>query len=343
LPSELCTMKFQIGDKVVVKLSDEEGEVIDIVNEKMVMVDVRGVKFPAYIDQLDFPYFKRFTQKKLVPQKKEKQYVDNIKKEKATAPKTSDGIWLSFLPKFSTDEFGDDVVETLKVHLINRTEEGYLFNYSLQFFGKADFSLKGEIIPFSDFYLHDVRFEDMNDSPAFHFEFSLPQPRKGKAEFYETALKLKPKQLFDKIESIKQKGEATFAYKLFDHYPDKAEDNRLDLTSLAAKGIKIYNAKEIRSHLPPARSVVDLHIEKLTDNWQHLSNSEILDMQLREFEKWYELALAHHQPTLTIIHGVGKGVLRNEIHEVLRLKKEVKSFVNQYSPAFGYGATEIYF
>lgn len=60
-------MKFEIGDKVVVLHSNEEGEVIDIINDKMVMVEIRGVKFPAYNDQLDFPYFKRFTEKKLFP------------------------------------------------------------------------------------------------------------------------------------------------------------------------------------------------------------------------------------------------------------------------------------
>ena len=65
-------MKFQIGDKVLVLHSNEEGEVIDIINDKMVMVDLRGVKFPAYIDQMDFPYFKRFSEKKLFPDKKGK-------------------------------------------------------------------------------------------------------------------------------------------------------------------------------------------------------------------------------------------------------------------------------
>src|SRR5215471_19841312 len=83
----LHPMKFQIGDKVVVLHSNEEGEVIDIINNKMVMVDVRGVKFPAYIDQLDFPYFKKFSEKKLFPAKKEKKYIDDIKKEKESASK----------------------------------------------------------------------------------------------------------------------------------------------------------------------------------------------------------------------------------------------------------------
>ena len=76
-------MKFQIGDKVLVLHSNEEGEVVDIINNKMVMVDVRGVKFPAYIDQLNFPYFKRFTEKKLFPEKKKpKTFIDDVRKEK---------------------------------------------------------------------------------------------------------------------------------------------------------------------------------------------------------------------------------------------------------------------
>ena len=336
-------MKFQIGDKVLVLHSNEEGEVVDIINNKMVMVDVRGVKFPAYIDQLDFPYFKRFTEKKLFPQKKEKKYVEDIKKEKAPKERVVDGVWLSFLPKFETDEFGDDVVEELKIHLVNRTERSYRFIYNLLFFGKSEFDLKNEIKPFEDFYLHDVPFSDMSDSPQFAFEFSLLQPEKGKADYYEASLKLKPKQLFDRIEQLKQKGEATFTYKLFDNYPAKIEEDVMDFSSLAAKGVKIYNAKEVRRHLPPARTVVDLHIEKLSDDWERLSNAEILDIQLREFEKWYELAVAHHQPNLIVIHGVGSGRLRDEIHDALRLKRDVKSFVNQYHPSFGYGATEIYF
>jgi hypothetical protein len=88
-------MKFQVGDRVLVLHSNEEGEVIDIINDKMVLIEVRGVKFPAYIDQLDFPYFKRFSEKKLFPPKKEKKYVDNLKKEKVQAPRVEDGVWLS--------------------------------------------------------------------------------------------------------------------------------------------------------------------------------------------------------------------------------------------------------
>ena len=56
-------MKFQVGDKVVIQHSNEKGEIVEIINDEMVLIDVRGVKFPAYTDQLDFPYYKRFTEK----------------------------------------------------------------------------------------------------------------------------------------------------------------------------------------------------------------------------------------------------------------------------------------
>lgn len=336
-------MKFQIGDKVLVLHANEEGEVVEIINKQMVLVEVRGVRFPAYIDQLDFPYFKRFSEKKLFPPKKEKKYVEDLRKEKTPQPKIIDGVWLSFLPVFDTDEFGDDVVELLKMHVINRTERTFNFIYKLQFSGKTEFELKGDMHPQQDFYLHDVPFSDMSDNPAFTFEFSLPQPEKGKAPFFESSVKLKGKQIFAQIEAIQQKGEATFKYRLFEHYPDAVEEAPIAFDSLAAKGIKIYNAKEARQHLPPARTVVDLHIEKLNNDWERLSNAEILDIQLKEFEKWYDLAVAHHQPHLIMIHGVGTGRLRDEVHDALRLKREVKSFVNRYHPAYGYGATEIYF
>lgn len=337
-------MKYQLGDRVLILHSNEEGEIIDFINDKMVMVDVRGVRFPVYLDQIDFPYFKRFSEKKIQPSKKPRQFIDDLKKEDPSPDKKIvDGVWLTFLPVMETDEFGDEIVEELKLHLVNRTETAYQFVYKLNYYGKTDFELQNRINPFEDFYLHDIPFADLNDNPSFDLDFSLVQGEKAKADHFESSLKLKPKQLFARIEEIRQKNLATFSHRLFEKYPDRVFEDSLDLGRLAGKGYKIYNAREARQHLEPARSVVDLHIEKLSDDWKHLGNYDILMIQLRAFEKYYDLALAHRQPSLIVIHGVGKGKLRDELHDILRLKREVKSFVNQYDPRFGYGATEIFF
>lgn len=338
-------MKFELGDKVVVRLSNEEGEVKEIINDQMVVVEIRGVKFPAYIDQLDFPYFKRFTEKKLFPEvKKAKTYIDQVPKEKVTkVTRQIDGVWLTFLPVFGTDEFGDEVVDLLKVHLINGTPTGYNFTYKVNYLKEPEFELKNQIYNNQDFYLHDIPFDKINDSPSFTCVFSLITPDKKKSEHYETALKLRPKQVFTKIEEIKSKEEPSFSFKLFDAYPDRPVEDNVDVGKLAASGYKIYEASKARQHLEPAKHAIDLHMEKLTNDWKSLTSFEILTMQLQEFEKYYDLAVAHRQPSLIVVHGLGSGRLRDEVHEILRHKKEVKTFINQYHASYGYGATEIYF
>jgi len=337
-------MKFQIGDKVLILHSNEEGEVVDIINNKMVMVDVRGVKFPAYNDQLDFPYFKRFTEKKLFPPKQPKKFIDEVPKEKKqSVEKVVDGIWITFVPVMNNDEFGDEIVADLKIHLVNKTTSGYKFKYSLTYIGQQPgFELENMVHPFEDFYIHDMEFENFNDSPLFSLEFSLLTPDKKKAEYVETSLKLKAKQIFNKIEELKKKGEATFSYKVLDIFPDKLTEPVMDIPSLSGAGFRIYEASQARQHLEPAKYEVDLHIERLTDEWNSLNNFEMLTLQLKTFEKYLDLAIAHHQQAFIAIHGVGSGKLRDEIHEILKLRREVKSFVNQYHPAYGYGATEIY-
>ncbi len=63
-------MKYQPGDDIIILHTKEEGKVIEILNNKMLLVEVRGVRFPVYEDQVDFPYFHRFTNKRQMHSKK---------------------------------------------------------------------------------------------------------------------------------------------------------------------------------------------------------------------------------------------------------------------------------
>jgi len=340
-------MKYQVGDEILVLLSNEEGRIIEIMNDEMVMIDVRGVKFPAYMDQIDFPYFKRFTEKKLFPDKQTipKIYVDQIPKEKIQKnnSKEDEGVWLNLIPKFNLDDFNDEVVESLKIYISNRTRVGYQFDYMQLCLGNENFSIVSSIPPHTDFYVHDVPFAMVNDSLHFNIDFSLTEPHKKKADHFETQVKIKPKQLFQRIETLKEEQKSTISYPLFEVYPDQLEDNHIALDTLRNAGYKVYDASKIKQNLAAARSVIDLHIEKLLDKHSHLNNAEIIQVQLEAFEKWFELAQLHHLPSMIIIHGVGKGKLKAEIHDLLKVKKGVKSFINQYSDFYGFGATEVFF
>jgi len=332
-------MKYEIGDKIILLHSDEEGTVVEFINDKMVMVNVEGVKFPVYMDQIDFPYFKIFSTAR--KEESKKLFVDDIRKEKqkVTLP-SNEGVFLSFFPVFNKDVFNDDNVDKMKIFLVNSNADNYNFIYNLNYAGENKFSLKNTIRSASDFYIHDISFEDMSDNPKFSFEFSLVTSDKKKADFFEAGLKVKAKQLFKKIEESRIKNDASFSFQVFQEYPEKLHEERVDLSALSKGGS--YDIKKASRHLPPPQSVVDLHFDKIANDTNGLSSFQMLDMQLATFEKYLDLARAHRLPEMIVIHGIGEGRLRDEIHERLRLSKGIKSFVNQFHPLYGFGATEIY-
>lgn len=338
-------MKYQLGDKIIILHSNEEGFIVDFINDEMLMVDVNGVQFPVYNDQIDFPYFKMFSQKKTEPQP-QKLYIDQIPTEKENVKKQSteeDGVWLYFFPKFILDVFDDEVVDLFKIYLVNKTNQEYQFHYHLKFFGHSDFEIKNQLLACNDFYIHDVSLEDINDSPSFYFEFSLSKSIKTKAEYFETSLKIKPKQIFKKIEELKQKNEPSFGYQLFTSYPDKGIKTEFDMSSLTTKGYKVSNTSNYKEFTETPRSVIDLHIQKITDHFKGLTNFEIVTLQLNELKKWMHIAIQHKMPNLIVIHGVGTGKLKDEIHEFLKTQNNIKTYTNLFHPSFGWGSTEIYF
>jgi len=343
-------MKYQIGDRVMLLHSGEEGNLVEFINNKMVVVDVDGVTFPVFLDQIDFPYFKNFSEKKPDPGKKvpPKQHIENIKTEKPAAKyAVAEGVWLAFLPVFDKDVFDEDIVEYFRLSLVNQTPDTIRFEYEFNRGGEPIFSLRNEILPFGDFYLHDVPIEEMNDTPRFVFVLMLKDQDQKRAPHFEFTLKVRAKQLFQRIEEMRARQQAHFSYLLLDKWPERVashQKNEFDADLLKKAGFMVRADRSKPGHMhPPPQSVVDLHIEKITDEWKRMTSIEILDAQLGTFTRHLESNIAHHQPKLTVIHGNGSGRLRDEIHQMLRSRSEVKSFVNQYHPLFGYGATEIYF
>lgn len=85
---------------------------------------------------------------------------------------------------------------------------------------------------------------------------------------------------------------------------------------------------------------VDLHIEELLDDYKHLSNGEIVDIQIKHARKMIEKARVKKIPTLIFIHGKGKGVLRSELHHLLMGYTHLE-FYDASFKKYGGGATEV--
>ncbi|MFC5408720.1 Smr/MutS family protein [Larkinella bovis] len=89
-------------------------------------------------------------------------------------------------------------------------------------------------------------------------------------------------------------------------------------------------------------SLIDLHIEKLLPGgFGARTNAELLQVQLKEFEKKLENAIASGMDDITFIHGVGNGVLRDELHRRLGKNPAVAYFEDAQKEKFGYGATRV--
>lgn len=338
-----CKMKYQLGDEIIVLHTKEEGKVIELINDKMVLIEIRGVQFPAYIDQIDFPYFQRFTKKNKDIKSAPKKYIDQIQKEKLTAPSeiNDEGVWLYLLPAYELDDFNDEVIHSFKIYLNNKNNQAYHFIYNQFIDDTSQFELGSQIHPHKDFYLHDIAFESFSDNPVLSFDMEMVNPDKTKETKLILEKKLRSKQIFKMAQDMRSRNEPVLKFELFRAWPNKKTTELKPSYKEINIGNKALPQKQTTT--PTPRSVIDLHIDKITNEYKSLDNYTILQMQLDEFEKWYWIAIEHRMPNLTVIHGVGTGKLKDELHETLKSKKFINSFINQYHPAYGYGATEIYF
>ncbi len=110
---------------------------------------------------------------------------------------------------------------------------------------------------------------------------------------------------------------------------------------------KIFTAdfeEEWRSNKPQQRDrkvyEVDLHIEELVDSKRGLTNTDIVQIQLAHFERKLEEAIKKKRPKIVFIHGVGQGVLKNEIRSILNRYSNLEYYDASYQ-RYGYGATEV--
>lgn len=86
---------------------------------------------------------------------------------------------------------------------------------------------------------------------------------------------------------------------------------------------------------------VDLHIHKLTKSNKGMSHHEMLNLQLDAAKGQLEFAIRKRIQKVVFIHGVGEGVLKEELHYLFRRYDNIKYYDAEYRK-YGTGATEVY-
>jgi hypothetical protein len=91
-----------------------------------------------------------------------------------------------------------------------------------------------------------------------------------------------------------------------------------------------------------AEDIIDLHIEKLNRSAHNIPAGDSLFIQLEKFEYALDQAIAAGRLEFRVIHGLGKGKLKEEIYKILEKHPHVRSYVNDHHSRYGFGSTLIY-
>ena len=86
---------------------------------------------------------------------------------------------------------------------------------------------------------------------------------------------------------------------------------------------------------------VDLHIHQLTKSSRGMTNHEMLNLQIDAAKRQLEFAIRKRIQKVVFIHGVGAGVLKEELKYLFGRYENIKYYDADYQK-YGSGATEIY-
>jgi hypothetical protein len=312
---------FKIGDYVRFIDEKREGYITKIIDAASVGVtDEDGFEIPVAISNLTYVHGHHSnadTANNAAPLTK-----------KADEAFVGDGVYLAV---------AEDSKASVVAHftLVNRssyqllatlkTEKGSTF--------KGDFA--GIIQPKSSVQIYTANLGDLDNWPSFTFQI-----------LFFSSGNVAPKKPLELQKRFKSKDFSGAKNQV-------AEINkygwliRLDEAPLVIDAQKLkesfFSVKEEKPKVAKPASEADLHIEKLRDDHHFLSQSEILEIQLKKFQEILDAAIVHQMSSIVFIHGVGNGTLRNHIHKVVSKHPQVRTFMDARKEKFGYGATEVVF
>ncbi len=107
--------------------------------------------------------------------------------------------------------------------------------------------------------------------------------------------------------------------------------------------------KEVQLHIPikvfdkvskMGFPEIDLHIYELVDKPQHLTRSDMIQIQTFRLEQYIQNCMDSRVNEFVVIHGVGEGVLRLEVRKVLESHGNMK-YEDADFREYGAGATHV--
>lgn len=226
------------------------------------------------------------------------------------------------------------------IFIINDSTTGLTLDFELALNEKTTHRLSQYLEPHNFFAVGELSRAELNDRPRLLVRF--PSLR------FEKSIKVKIQQLLRNKRQLPIMGVEAHHYLLTEEVREVVERNELGrYTQLWLNSIPkdrpykvpIFDVEE-RARFPQE---IDLHLERLTDNPEEVLKSDYIAFKMQSLERYVNNALRLGVPEVFIIHGIGKGFLKEKVHAFLRKNPHVAHFKNEYFKKYEYGATKVIF
>lgn len=313
-------MKFKLGDFVRFVEEKREGFITRIIDEQTIGVTGDDdFEIPVLATKVTSVHGR---EAKIAAVKEQETGT-----EVASAEFVAKGVYLAAIPE-------KQVTSVVQFHLINNTSYTLLASFSTEKNQEHKGEFAGQINPKTAVKVYSAALPDLAIWPKFIFQILYHS--KQKADF------LDPLTYNERFKAKDFAGAKTAVHIL----NQQGWQFQLDLGEVKVDAEKLkesfYKSAEEKKVVEKPLKEVDLHIEKLREDYQFLSSSDIIKTQLDRFQKTLDAAIVHQLPSVVFIHGVGNGILRHEIHKVVSKHPQVKTFADARKEKFGYGATEVF-
>ncbi|HEV7349878.1 Smr/MutS family protein [Telluribacter sp.] len=324
---------MNIGDKVRFVHGREEGIISRFLPGNQVEVEIEdGFRIPVLRQEVVVISPLEAQRLKKTPVPEEIKPRTAATSARGTGVFAQKGIYLAFVPINDRE---------LTLHLINNTDWTLPFTFSTSQEGRHTGGAFGTLAPRSSQKLSDLLSKEFENWPTFDLQALYFKPGAMEAKDpFQKRLKCRAQSFYKRKQQVPVLLKEAYLYQLDEEGGDSPKA-QVPVTAQELRE-KMLSPEPAPPSLPPGstvRAVVDLHIDKIRTDHAGISGSEILEAQLTTFEKQLEQAIAGGLDEVTFIHGVGNGVLRNELHRRLSRHQHVDFFKDAQKEKFGYGAT----
>ena len=345
-------MLFTRGTKIRLKRTGDEGVIRDILPEEdMVVVYLPSEDLEIPVFSEDVVRYEEFNEDTVpakfvrIQEKEIEEEFDPLPLDSQYLIVKSQGIQLAFDPVYSKD----GLVDNYRVYLLNDTQTPEIFSVQLTLRDQTEFQKHGRVDALSAVQIPSLFFDQLNEFPEYTFECrAILENGSGPAR--KNKIKIKPKQFFKRVKTAPLLNRPVHLYRIFEkdpHQAKKAVDRLRDYTKDQATRIpknppslqrySTYDVEEMAQFQPE----IDLHIEALVDDPMAIAKTEIIHVQIAHFEEFLEKAIRLGVDRVFVIHGIGRGRLKQAIAERLRGHPHVRNFKNEFHQKYGWGATEV--